>query len=132
MATTGPVKPPDQQTNASHTHLHHWVFLIDQQVNDYEEEQGGDGRAVPCDHDCMQSEGTITAHLQAKNMGLEDVPKKFTGITSLVMTPHCHAPSCLRQELWNADTNELICRAEAFYGKQAFPVDTPSKLGFYP
>ena len=27
-----------------------------------------------------------------------------------------HAPSCLRQELWNADTNELICRAEAYYG----------------
>ena len=88
-AAITPVKPPGQQTNASHTHLHHWVFLIDQQVNDYEEEQGGDGREQPCDHDCIQSEGTITAHLQAKNMGLEDVPKVYTGITSFVMTPHC-------------------------------------------
>jgi hypothetical protein len=103
---------PSVQANASHTHLHHWVFLIDQQVNDYEEMQAEGG----CDHGCKNSEGTITAHLQAKDMGLEDVPKNFTGITPLVMTPHCHAPSCLRQELWNADTNELICRAEAFYG----------------
>merc|ERR1711998_696795 len=60
--------------------------------------------------------GKITAHLPASQMGLEDIPKSFSGITPLVMTPHCHAPSCLNEELWNADTNELICNVTARYG----------------
>ena len=73
----------------------------------------------------------ITAHLQAKDMGLEDVPgaktavgepqapidnQTFTGMKFLVMTPHCHAPSCLRQEMWNNDTGELLCRSIGKYG----------------
>ena len=29
--------PPSSKAAASHRHLHHWVFLIDQAVNDYEE-----------------------------------------------------------------------------------------------
>ena len=32
------------------------------------------------------------------------------------MTPHCHAPSCIREEFWNADTNEIICNVTAKYG----------------
>ena len=36
------------------------------------------------------------------------------------MTPHCHAPSCIRQELWNADTNEIICNMTAMYGSDAY------------
>ena len=28
--------------------------------------------------------------------GAPPVPNNFTKITSLVMTPHCHAPSCIR------------------------------------
>ena len=91
---------------ASHLHLHHYVFLIDAQVNDYEEDNANYGH---------QSIGKITAHLQAKDIGLEDlakstndkntlVPRNFTKIAPMVMTPHCHAPSCIRQELWNSDT----------------------------
>eukprot|EP00931_Biecheleriopsis_adriatica_P028977 TRINITY_DN17265_c1_g3_i1.p1 TRINITY_DN17265_c1_g3~~TRINITY_DN17265_c1_g3_i1.p1 ORF type:complete len:822 (-),score=103.16 TRINITY_DN17265_c1_g3_i1:114-2579(-) len=92
---------------ASHQHLHHWVFLIDQSVNDYEEDNAHYGH---------QSIGNITAHLTARDMGLEDVPASFTGITPLVITPHCHAPSCIREELWNADTGEIICNVSARYG----------------
>ena len=29
---------------ASHKHLHHWVFLIDAQVNDYEEDNAEYGK----------------------------------------------------------------------------------------
>ena len=101
-----------------HKHLHHWVFLIDAQVNDYEEDNESYGQA---------SIGKITAHLKAKDIGLEDlsnptddgappVPKNFTKITPLVMTPHCHAPSCIRQEFWNEDTGEIICNMTAQYG----------------
>lgn len=112
--------PATAKTPASHKHLHHWVFLIDAQVNDYEEDNANYG---------TESVGKIVAHLQAKDMGLEDltnhtdegdappVPRNFTKITPLVMTPHCHAPSCIRQEFWNADTNEIICNMTAMYGK---------------
>ena len=47
---------------------------------------------------------------------MEDTPKSYTNITWHVMTPHCHAPSCIREELWNADTNEIICNVSAMYG----------------
>lgn len=99
--------PATPTTPASHQHLHHWVFLIDAQVNDYEEDNDCGGGM------CM---GRITAHLTARGMGLEDVPGAFSGITPLVMTPHCHAPSCIREELYNEDTGELICNATARYG----------------
>jgi len=29
---------------------------------------------------------------------------------------HCHAPTCLRVELWNNNTGELLCRQEPIYG----------------
>lgn len=113
---------------ASHQHLHHWVFLIDAQVNDYEE--------VRCEAGNI-CEGSITAHLQAKDMGLEDVPgtanavgeptsmkghinaanESFTGMTLFVMTPHCHAPSCIRQEMVRRLNTEL----ESSLSKQLFP-----------
>merc|ERR1712187_701497 len=101
--------PAVKSTPASHQHLHHWVFLIDAQVNDYEE--------VPCSEE--PCEGHISARLKARDMGIEDVPKSFSGITPLVITSHCHAPSCLRQELWNEDTGDLLCRTEAMYGSSA-------------
>ena len=29
---------------------------------------------------------------------------------------HCHAPTCLRLEMWNNDTGRLLCRQEPLYG----------------
>jgi len=29
---------------------------------------------------------------------------------------HCHAPQCIRQELWNEDTNEMLCSTDMTYG----------------
>ena len=111
-------QPATPASSASHKHLHHWVFLIDEAVNDYEEDNAEYGVA---------SVGKITAKLQAKDMGLEDthnptddgappLPGNFSQIIPLVMTPHCHAPSCIRQEFWNADTGEIICNMTAQYG----------------
>ena len=37
-------------------------------------------------------------------------PKK--GIYLVYAAGHCHAPSCISLELWNADTGHLICRNE--------------------
>merc|ERR1711871_1127467 len=58
--------PPTATVPASHQHLHHWVFLIDANVNDYEEDNAHYGTA---------SIGKIEAHLTAGTMGLEDTPK---------------------------------------------------------
>lgn len=96
-----------EKTAASHKHLTHWVFLIDAEVNDYEEVQCDDGTVC---------QGMITAYLPASQMGLEEAPDNYTTITPYVITAHCHAPSCLYQELYNADTGELICHVDAQYG----------------
>merc|ERR1712032_729122 len=32
---------------------------------------------------------------------------------------HCHAPACVAMELWNTDTDELLCEVRAEYGKKA-------------
>ena len=42
---------------------------------------------------------------------------KFQGINLTYAAGHCHAPSCILMELYNADTNELLCRHDPVYGK---------------
>jgi hypothetical protein len=34
---------------------------------------------------------------------------------------HCHAPACMSMELWDDDTNTLICKNEAQYGNGTTP-----------
>jgi len=94
---------------ASHKHIHHWVFLIDANVNDYEEDN---------DHYGNVSVGHITAHLTVSTMGLEDVPAKWNTASPVVMTPHMHAPNAIREEFWDADTGEIICNVTALYGNE--------------
>mmetsp|Transcript_41397 Transcript_41397/g.81162 ORF Transcript_41397/g.81162 Transcript_41397/m.81162 type:complete len:771 (+) Transcript_41397:30-2342(+) len=103
--------PRAETKPASHQHLHHWVFLIDADVNDYEEDNANYGD---------KSIGKITAHLTARDMGLEDTPSAYNKLNFFVMTPHCHAPNCIREELWNADTNEILCNVTANYGDITF------------
>mmetsp|Transcript_12506 Transcript_12506/g.31977 ORF Transcript_12506/g.31977 Transcript_12506/m.31977 type:complete len:525 (-) Transcript_12506:459-2033(-) len=113
-------RPPTAASAASHQHLHHWVFLIDAQINDYEEDNAHYGQA---------SVGKITAHITADQFcdsgcdaigtGVQPGPEgrlNFTTLTPLVITPHCHAPSCIREELWNDDTGEILCNVTARYG----------------
>ena len=38
----------------------------------------------------------------------------------LVITPHCHAPSCIREELWNEDTGKILCGVTALYGDEKY------------
>jgi len=115
--------PPVGKLPPSHYHLHHWVFLIDEQINDYEEVQCTEG--TPC-------ESYISAHLTANNMGIEDIPAKYTGIMPLVIAAHCHAPSCIREELYNADTGELLCRVTAIYGNGSEPFNEAGYLALPP
>jgi hypothetical protein len=122
--------PDTPQLPASHSRLIHWVFLIDADVNDYEE--------VKCAENTM-CQGAITARLKAKDMGLEETPENYTGIMPLVIAPHCHAPSCISEELYNADTGDLICKVMAQYGtgdqafnESGFVALHPCLFGFEP
>lgn len=104
-------RPATMTQKASHLHLKHWVFLIDDAVNDYEEDNANYGHA---------SVGRIEAHVTGATIGLEQVPHNFNSITWFVMTPHYHAPSAIREELWNADTGEIICNSTARYGNSKY------------
>ena len=42
--------------------------------------------------------------------------RKGSKVYLAAMHHHCHAPTCLRLDVWNADTSELICRVEPVYG----------------
>lgn len=45
---------------------------------------------------------------------------------------HCHAPTCLLFELFNADTNELVCRQVPVYGKSNETFDEAGYLSVPP
>merc|ERR1712228_520252 len=120
--------PASKVSKASHQHLHHWVFLIDDAVNDYEEDN------VESEYGIKSTVGKIEANLTVRDMGLEDAIGFYqdngniqpvpiysnTTIMPLVMTPHCHAPSCIREEIWNADTGEILCNMTARYGSEEY------------
>lgn len=67
----------------------------------------------------------ITAHFQTKDGVATCNPRTSPhcagdsqdGINLAYASCHCHAPSCLSCELWNADTGKLICRQVPTYGK---------------
>lgn len=42
---------------------------------------------------------------------------KTEGIQLIYAGPHCHAPSCLSMELYNADTGRLLCHVEPIVGQ---------------
>jgi hypothetical protein len=55
-----------------------------------------------------------------------------SGITLAYSSCHCHAPSCIKCELWNADTNELICAQRPHYGtNKTATADSPyNEIGY--
>jgi len=60
------------------------------------------------------------------------VPEGAVGVKLIYAGPHCHAPSCLSMELYNADTGELLCHAEPIFGKTGDLYDETSFLSIPP
>jgi hypothetical protein len=113
-----PVGAINNNNAASHLHLRHWVFLIDLQVNDYEEWN------TPARYG-VESVANITAHLTVDTMGFDGnsgegpiANQSWSSIQTFVTTPHCHAPSCIREELYNGNT--LVCNVTAKYGDRKY------------
>lgn len=67
------------------------------------------------------------------DMVFNDTPKgNSTAITFLTIHGHCHAPACLSFELFNADTNELICSQTPTYGTSNTTYDEKGYLAVPP
>jgi len=93
------------------------------------EENSGEYDVVGCppgtpSHECIYQ---ITSHFTVQEMVQEcDVRKQptcwgnttdYDGIHLIYAAGHCHAPSCLSMELYNADTGMLLCAHNPVYGK---------------
>ena len=59
-------------------------------------------------------------------------PSKTKGVDLIYAAPHCHAPSCISMELYNADTGQLICRVEPKYGQSDNVYDERNFLALPP
>jgi hypothetical protein len=54
------------------------------------------------------------------------------GIQLIYAGPHCHAPSCVSMELYNADTGRLICSVTPIYGESHDVFDEKGFLALPP
>eukprot|EP01060_Flectonema_neradi_P036402 TRINITY_DN698_c1_g2_i1.p1 TRINITY_DN698_c1_g2~~TRINITY_DN698_c1_g2_i1.p1 ORF type:complete len:718 (+),score=175.93 TRINITY_DN698_c1_g2_i1:80-2155(+) len=90
----------------SHTNLERFYFQTEAYAGEYD---------VPkCkeNEECVHS---ITAHFTPKMM-TGNVAKNSTGMQLMYAGGHCHAPSCISMELYNADTGDLLCRQAPVFG----------------
>ena len=63
---------------------------------------------------CIHS---ITAHFQGRDMVDNNIIGNNKGFKLIYLAPHCHAPTCIDVELYNADTGDLICHVNGDLGK---------------
>jgi len=64
--------------------------------------------------ECIHS---ITAHFQGRDMIDNNKIIGTKGFKLIYLAPHCHAPTCIDMELYNADTGDLICHVDGQLGK---------------
>jgi len=100
-----------QQPTRSHKNLRRFYFQTEAWASEYD--------VVPCapgtpPSDCIY---IITSRIKVSQMITDcendrDLicPVNHTQISLIYAGGHCHAPSCISLELYNADTGQLICR----------------------
>ncbi|KAL7556779.1 hypothetical protein ACA910_005221 [Epithemia clementina (nom. ined.)] len=99
-AWAGEYDVPQCETSSSNNEQHECVHMITSRW-----------KVVDMIHDCSVQDATWCT-----GTGSSD-PNKTEGVKLIYAGPHCHAPTCLSMELWNADTGELLCRTEPEHGK---------------
>jgi len=101
-------EPATPTTPATHHNLYRFYYQTEAWSSEYDVEQCPPGTPPSM---CIQE---ITARFQVKDM-IECDPNdqkcyaNFTGINLIYAGGHCHAPSCISLELYNADNGELLC-----------------------
>lgn len=112
--------PPTSNAPANYQNLVRFYWTTEYAAGEYDVVQCPAG--TPSE-ECIY---TITAHFTVNNM-VDDCPTRggsgctgpkgnSTGINIMYAGGHCHAPSCLSLDLYNADTGQLICRQMPTYG----------------
>jgi len=106
---------------ASHTNLLRMYYQTEANAGEYDIPKCSP--TTPAE-DCVHE---ITAHFQVKDMMRECPLRKdpscwgnttgYEGINLIYAAGHCHAPSCISMELYNADTGMLLCSHYPVYGK---------------
>lgn len=111
---------------ASHQNLVRFYWQTESFAGEYDVPKGGNGDITD-----GGANSTYTIHSSWKvqdmiwNCDPAESSDKCTGkenasgINIIYAGGHCHAPSCLGFELWNADTNTLLCRQTPVYGKNS-------------
>jgi len=121
-AVADPV-PQQAAAPASHQNLHRFYFTTEAYAGEYDVVKCSDD--LPAEQ-CVQE---ITAHWQVKDMvdcnyDPDCHDRSGVGINLIYAGGHCHTPSCISLDLYNADTGELICSQSPVSGQgSAIPFD---------
>lgn len=113
-------RPANTVAPASHHPLVRFYWTTEAFAGEY------DITACPPGTPSSQCIQVITSQWQVKNL-INDAPwsqtwgtgpnsSKAEGIKLIYAGPHCHAPSCISMELYNADTGDLLCHVEPKHG----------------
>lgn len=62
-------------------------------------------------HDCSTRQNLWCTGKGSTNANVTE------GVKLIYAGPHCHAPTCLSMELYNADAGQLLCKVEPTHGK---------------
>ena len=93
----------------SHGHLTRVYWQTESFAGEYDIPQCS--ASTPRDQ-CVHS---ITSRFQVHQAVWGDMTD-MAGVKLIYAGPHCHAPTCLSMDLWNADTGELLCHVEPVHG----------------
>jgi len=107
--------PANETSPASHFNLYRFYYQTEAWSSEYD--------IIKCPAGTPSSEcvSEITARFTVRDMvncdsNDPDCDKKFTGIQLIYAGGHCHAPSCISLELYNADNGELLCIQTPIFG----------------
>lgn len=126
-------KFPTPTTPASHHNLVRFYWQTEAFAGEYDVPKGGNGE--------MNGLATynITSHWLVSEMLWNCDPAQSadhctggnaTAIQLIYAGGHCHAPSCISIELYNADTNELLCKQSTVYGKDSTGPSRFQEIGY--
>jgi len=117
-------KPSHASESPSHQQLIRLWWQTEAYAGEYDIVQCRDGTPPS---ECVQ---IITSRFKVRDM-IHDCPihdasyctgkgssdsSKTEGVKLIYAGPHCHAPTCLSMELYNADTGQLLCHMEPVHG----------------
>ena len=108
--------PASKTKPASHANLVRMYYQTEAWAGEYDVIQAPEG-TPPGD-----AVDEITAHFQVSDLIFGDhghmaPPNSTKGIKLYYAGGHCHAPSCISLNLYNADTGQLLCSQTPLYGK---------------